>query len=67
MGPKLKKHPPPMIIGCTAPRIGPHRLEIYLPSQLGDRPPATQKGNAFSPQPGSMENIFLLGAYHGSQ
>jgi hypothetical protein len=66
MRPKLKKHPPLMIIGCTAARIGPYLLEIYLPPKLGDRPPATQKGDAFSPQPGVIKNIFLLGAYHGS-
>jgi hypothetical protein len=67
MRPKLKEYPTATIVGRTSARIRPHRLEIYLPPKLGDCPPATQKGNAFSPQPGAMKSIFLLGAYHGSR
>jgi hypothetical protein len=45
----LIKYPSPMVIGGAAARIGPDRLEIDLSVELGDRPPATQNRDAFSP------------------
>jgi hypothetical protein len=50
----LVKESPPVIV-CGAPaRIGPHRLEIDLPLQLGNGPSAAQNGDAFSPLPRAM-------------
>ena len=58
---------PAVVKGCTSARIGPHRLEIDLPPELGNRPPATQKGDAISPQPCATKDAFLLEVYHGSR
>src|SRR5215469_15153078 len=67
MRPKLKEYPTVTIVSRTSARIRPHRLEIYLPAKLGDCPSATQKGNAFSPQPGAMKDAFLFWVDHGSR
>ena len=45
----LIKYLLPMVVGGTLARIGPHRLEIDLPQEFGNRPPATQNRDAFSP------------------
>jgi len=63
----LIKYPPPMIKRRASVRIGPHRLEIDLPQELGNRPPAAQKGDAFSPQPSTMKDAFLFWVDHGSR
>ena len=63
----LIKYPPPMLKGRASVRIGPHRLEIDLPQELGNRPPAAQKGDAFSPQPSTMKDAFLFWVDHGSR
>jgi hypothetical protein len=63
----LIKYPALMVISCAAARIGPHPLEIYLASKLGNRPPATQNRDTFSPQPCPMKDAFLLRVYHGSR
>ena len=44
----LIKYPPPTIISGPSARIGPHPLEVDLLLELGDRPPPTQNGDAFS-------------------
>jgi hypothetical protein len=45
----LIKQPPSMVEGYASVWIGPHRLEIDLPPEFGNCPPATQNRDAFSP------------------
>jgi hypothetical protein len=47
--PVLIKQPPPTVEGYALVRIGPHGLEIDLPPEFGNCPPATQNRDAFSP------------------
>jgi hypothetical protein len=47
--PVLIKQPPPTVEGYASVRIGPHRLEIDLPLEFRNCPPATQNRDAFSP------------------
>jgi hypothetical protein len=65
--PVLIKRSPALVKGCTSSRIGPHRLEIDLPLEFGDRSPATQTGNAVAPQPCATKDAYLLRVYHGSR
>jgi len=46
-------------------RIGPYRLEIHLPPEFRNRPPATQNGDALPPQPSTMKGVLLLRIHHG--
>jgi hypothetical protein len=55
---------PAVVKGCTSARIGPHRLEIDLPPELGNRPPATQNGDAFSSQPRAKKYALELRVHH---
>ena len=63
----LIEYSPAMLIGCASARVGPHRLEIDLPPELGNRPPPTQNGDAVSPQPCATKDAFLLRVNHGSR
>jgi hypothetical protein len=45
----LIKCSPTLVKGRTSVRIGPHRLEIDLPLEFGDRSPAAQSSDAVSP------------------
>jgi hypothetical protein len=38
-----------MVKGRASTWVGPQRLEIELPPEFGNRPPATQNRDAFSP------------------
>jgi hypothetical protein len=53
-----------MIKSRASGRIGPHPPEIDLPLELGNRPPATQNGDAFCPQPSAMKDPILPRVYH---
>ena len=63
----LIKCSPTVVKGCTSARIGPHRLEIDLPLEFGDRSSAAQSSDAVSPPPTQVKNHFLLEVYHGSR
>ena len=63
----LIKYSSPMVIGSAPARVGPDPLKIDLPPEFGNRPPTTQNGDAFSPQPCTMNDAFLLRVYHGSR
>jgi hypothetical protein len=67
MRPVLIKCSPALVKGCTSAQIGPHRLEIDLPPEFGDRSPAAQSSYAVSPPPTPVKNDFLLEVYHGSR
>ena len=56
----LIKDPPPAIKGYALTPIGPDQFEIDLPAELGYRPTATQKGDAFASQPCAVNDGFLL-------
>ena len=60
----LIKYLLPMVVGGTLARIGPHRLEIDLPPEFGNRPPATQNGDAPSSQQCAVNDAFLLRVHH---
>jgi hypothetical protein len=55
-----------MVIDYASARIGPHRLEPDLSTELGNGTPATQNGGAFSQPPCPLKKPFLLGVYHRS-
>ena len=61
----LIKYLPPMVVGGTSARIGPHCLEIDLPPEFGNHPPATQNGDTLSPQQCAMNDAFLFSVHHG--
>ena len=63
----LIEYPPQIIIGCALARIGPPRLEINLPQELGNRSAAAQEGYAFSPQLSAMHGACLFWVDHGSR
>jgi hypothetical protein len=62
----LVESPPPVVIGCAPSRIGPDRLELDLPPELGDGSPAAQNRGAFPQQACALKNPFLFGVYHRS-
>jgi hypothetical protein len=62
----LVESPPPIVIDYASARIGPDRLELDLPPELGDGSPAAQNGGAFPQQACALKNPFLLGVYHRS-
>jgi hypothetical protein len=50
----------------TPARIGPQRLELDAPPNLGDRPAAAKNGSTLSQQARPLKNTILLGVYNRS-
>lgn len=62
----LIDYSPQIVVHRASARIGPHRREIDLSAEFGNRPPAPQLGNPLLPQPSAMKDTFLLRVYHAA-